>query len=467
MRSTTPRSSRSAVKCAAFLPGRRAAQAPQVGYPLRVLLVAALGLLLAASVSAATPTPAFAQAPAAPAVATWEQALERFAERLRADVAADDVGGITAAVTRGPEVIWAEGFGWADRDRRVAAEPESIYRVGSITKSFTAVVLAQLAERGVVSLDDPVTRYLPEAGALLNETGEPVQITLRQLASHTAGLIREPRLDDAASGSIEGWEDKILASIPRTAVFQRPGTGYLYSNIGFGTLGLALSRAAGRPYMELVQSGILDPLGMNSSTFVLGDALRTRLATGYANGRDGSVDAETPLREHAGRGYKVPNGGLYTDAADLARFMAAVMGRSGGSPGADGAPVIGPRAVEWLRTIETPEDPARGYALGFAVQPAPDGSFRMGHGGSVAGYTAQIWFHPASGLGVVLLRNYNQGQTNLSERAGALLDELVVGEASASGQWVHPSAQQLGLQIREDRALRARDRGWVRLSHAG
>ena len=353
-------------------------------------------------------------------VVGWEDAVTRFADGLESDVAADDVGGITAAVARDGGLLWAQGFGWADKERGVSAGPETIYRVGSITKSLTAVLAVVLADRGELSLDDPVDRHLPEAARFANETGAPVSITLRQLASHTAGLIREPRLDSAASGPIGQWEERIIESIPTTAVFQAPGTGYLYSNIGFGTLGLAISRAAGRPFMDLASSLLLDPLGMASSTFVIGDELTDRLATGYVMREDGTVDAGDPAREHAGRGYKVPNGGLYADAADLARFMAASMGRV--------PEVVSPGAARALLTIETPEDPERGYGLGFRIEPGPGRTRVAGHGGSVAGYNAQIWFHPESGLGVVLLRNYNGGRTNLGERAAILLNELVLRE---------------------------------------
>ena len=382
--------------------------------------------LLFLMVAALAPVPAGAQVAVHPSpwIGTeepaWMDVVERFAASLTDDVTEDDVGGITAAITRGDQVIWSRGFGWADRERRTPAQANSIYRVGSISKSLTAVAMMQLAERGVLNLDDPLRRHLPEADGFVNETDQPATITLRHLASHTAGLIREPRLAGAASGPIDAWQDKVLESIPHTAIFQAPGTGYLYSNIGFGSLGLAISRAVGRPFRELVQTELFDPLGMSSSTFVLSDQQRRRLARGYANRGDGSIDAEQPEREHAGRGYKVPNGGWYTDVADLARFMALAMGEK--------PEVLGARAARSLGEIQTPEEPDRGYGLGFSIRPADDGSIMMGHGGSVAGYTAQIWFHPETRLGVVLLRNYNRGATNLSRAAGLLLNELVLRE---------------------------------------
>ncbi len=347
--------------------------------------------------------------------------LDQFARRLAADVAADGVGGITAGVFRGDQLLWAQGFGWADPEARVPAGVRTIYRTGSISKSFTAVLLADLAEDGVVRLDDPVEGALPEARGLADPPAGAPPITFRQLASHTAGLIREPELDGAAAGPIDDWGHKILASIPHTRFYGMPGRGYRYSNIGFGMLGYALQRAAGSSFMRLMETRIFVPLGMSSTTFIVGPGLARRLAVGLANGDDGAVDAELPAREHAGRGYKVPNGGVYSTVGDLATFAAAVMGRT------ELALLGDPMRAEVLRPQTPPESETR-YGLGFFLREVVVGGRAVtfaGHGGSVAGYNAYIVFEPASGYGVVLLRNYNRGATNLGRAGDTLLQALL------------------------------------------
>jgi CubicO group peptidase (beta-lactamase class C family) len=376
--------------------------------------LAVRAMLLAALLTAGSVTGLAAQ-DALPA--GWRAAVERLADRLAADVQADDVGGITAAVVLGDSVVWAQGFGWADRERRVPAERGTIYRIGSISKSVTAVAYAQLVERGVLGYDDPVGRHLPAAGGFAGARDGAAPVTLRQLATHTAGLIREPRLAGAASGPIDGWEDKILASIPATSFDTVPGARYAYSNIGYGVLGLAVSRGAGVPFMELVEQRMFAPLGMTSSTFVITPALQPRLAVGYANGGS-RIDAEGPLREHAGRGYKVPNGGVYSTVDDLARFI-------GGLNGARGDAVLNEGTRAEVLRIQTPENPRSGYGLGFSVRVGEDGRRTAGHGGSVAGYTAHLVFDPDAQVGVILLRNYNSGRTSLQGVATALLTELV------------------------------------------
>jgi CubicO group peptidase (beta-lactamase class C family) len=352
---------------------------------------------------------------------SFDEVISEFALRVASEVEQDGIGGITAGVVVGSDVAWKRGFGWSDRVAKVPADGETVYRVGSISKSVTAVLLMLLVQDGVLHLDDSVARHFPAIGLLADRPDGAVAITYRQLASHTAGLIREPQLPNAAAGTIEQWEEKILASIPKTSFQTKPGEQYSYSNIGFGMLGLALSRAVGEPFMELVVEQIFEPLGMNRSVFVLTPEIEAHLATGYANGQDGSINAELPSLEHRGRGYKVPNGGVYSTVDDLARFIAAMTGASS-------ATLLTPESRSAMLTIQTPGDSARGYGLGFSIQTADvEGPplVMAGHGGSVAGYNAYITFEPASRLGVILLRNYNRGATNLGESARGLLRELV------------------------------------------
>jgi len=347
--------------------------------------------------------------------AEWHPALSTFAETVAADVEADSVGGMTVALARDGEVLWWDAFGWADPEAEVPAARETIYRTGSISKSVTAVLMAILVDDGTVSLDTPLEEVVPEIVELVDRP-PGASPDLRQVASHTAGFAREPDLDGAATGPIEGWTSRILESIPTTRYQTPPGTEYSYSNIGFGILGFGLERAASEPFMEQVEARIFEPLGMTSSTFVIDDALRPSLSRGHANGGDGEVNTEQPAREHAGRGYKVPNGGVYSTVDDLARFAAGVMGRGGVSLLSD------EMRAEVLR-VQTPEDPQQGYGLGFSVGDA-EGRLFAGHGGSVAGYTAYLLFEPATGLTVVLLRNYNRGRTNLGGAARELLAGL-------------------------------------------
>ena len=360
--------------------------------------------------------PALAQSVDADA---WRAAISRFEQKIEAQVAADDAGGISAAVARGSDVVWARGFGWADRDRRIPAGVGSIYRVGSISKTVTAVVMMQAVERGYIDLDQPLSVAFAAAGRFPEARESAPPPTVRQFASHTSGLVREPAWDSAASGLIGIWEERVVASIPLSRFQNAPGVEYSYSNIGYGTLGLAVARAVGQTlHGARREKDVFKPLGMTSSTFVIGPELAPRLTTGYVNRGDGNPDPEQPAREHAGRGYKVPNGGVYSTVADLARFMGALQGRA--SPA-----VLSDESVEGMSRVHTPEDPDNGYGLGLMVRTTEDGARLIGHSGSVAGYNAYMLFEPESGLGVVLLRNYNQSEASLGAAGQELLVELL------------------------------------------
>ena len=351
--------------------------------------------------------------------AKWQESLTAFAGKLNQDVEGDGTGGITAGVVVGRDLVWAQGFGWADVERRIPAGVNTIYRVGSISKSFTAVALLQLWERGYLDLDQEVRGVVPELGQLRERPAGADPITFRHLASHTAGLIREPELEGSTDGPLEFWEEKILASIPTTSFYASPGDSYRYSNIGFGILGYSLSRVTGIPFMELIDASLMRPLGMHSSGFVVTPGMSEQLATGYVVRRDGTVDSTVPYREHVGRGYKVPNGGVYSTVGDLGRFIAALTG-------AATVPALGP---EGRRLIRVPQTPTEGpqYSFGFTVSRREGFPDLVGHSGSVAGYNAYLIFEPDTGIGVILLRNYVGGETNLGGAARDLLWTLLGG----------------------------------------
>lgn len=346
-----------------------------------------------------------------------EQIIEPFESQIYQGVENEGIGSIAVAVVQGNEQIWAKGFGWADKEKNIEANSETIYRVGSISKCFTGVLLLQLCEQGVVRLDDLVESHFPEIKQL-DGYADHEPITLRQLGSHTAGLVREPDLVGAASGPIEGWEDKVIASIPTTSFEYAPGVCFSYSNIGYGILGLVLSRAVRQPFMDRVTESIIDPLGLEMTSFILTPEMWSHLATGYVVDRDGVANSEVPFKEHAGRGYKVPNGGIYSTVGDLGRFIAAQVGVSP-------VQVLSDESREEIQKNQTPGAELPAYGLGFRIQLGYKDRPFFGHGGSVAGYNASLVFEPESKLGVVMLRNYDRSRVGIKELSTQLLQKLV------------------------------------------
>ena len=351
--------------------------------------------------------------------ATQSSLPASLAERLHALVAAefekDGVGSATVGVVKGDSLVWTRSYGLADIESGTAASADTVYRIGSITKPFTAVMLLQLVERGKVKLSDPVERYLPEVNTIGGRVEGAPPITLVQLATMTSGVGREPEnLNTFLVGPVEQWEQVMLRALGQTKYAHEPGTRYLYSNIGYAVLGAALGRAAKQPYVDYVRAEVLVPLGMRHSDFVPSPAVRKTLAKGY-DLRNGKPDGAQPAKEHDGRGYKVPNGALYTTVGDLGKFVSLWLQE-------------GPASVLKRETIR--ENLARvgsasgeltsGYGIGFQVQRRGT-TVLYGHGGSVAGYRAQMLFHPASKTGVIVLRNVGGGPFN----PGAVAQQVI------------------------------------------
>lgn len=332
--------------------------------------------------------------------------LEEFKSRMAEEALKLKTGSVTAGIIVGGKLVLSESFGCADCENNIAATPDNLYRTGSISKTMTSTVLALLVEDGTVSLDDPVSKYVPEFLELIDPEGYASDITLRHLANHTSGLEREPGLEGAASGPIGLWKEKILASIPTTGIRTIPGEKYSYSNIGYGILGFAMERAASQSFMELVNSKLFEPLGMSNSTFILSDNQMKHMTKGYQQIRDSDdFDFEQPTSDHSGRGYKVPNGGIYTTLEDLSKYVIALSDQSDIY-----SSEVSSLIYSYPDGVSTsPENELNVYGLGLNMDITKDGEIlSAGHGGSVAGYTAWMRFSPATGHGIIVLRSYNK-----------------------------------------------------------
>ncbi len=352
------------------------------------------------------------------AVVTVAPAVSQFSRWLAHDVQQDDLAGITVAVARDGEVLWSRAFGWADRERQVPAARETIYKVGSISKTVTAALMATLVDEGIVSLNTPLEELVPEIEDIRDWPADahPALPMLRHLANHTSGLPNGPELPDASIGHVSIWKSKLLASIPTIRYRTRPGEEYHYSNVGYALLGFALDRAANQDFVEQVRMRIFEPMGMTSSTYLIDANLQARLATGYYNRPGQPVNTEYPLRQHANSGYRVPGGGVYSTVDDLARLAAGVMGRGGRE-------LFSHAARSEMLSVQTPNGGRTGAGFGIFLRAVGDRIFAS-HGGTAAGYKAYLVFEPATGLTVVLLRNSNWGLTDLSATARWLISNL-------------------------------------------
>jgi len=337
-----------------------------------------------------------------------------------AEFGKQSAGSVTVGIVSGSKLVWSKSHGEANMETKTAADADTVYRIGSITKMFTALMLEQLVEAGKVHLSDPVEKYFPEISSVKNRFPDAPPITLIQLATHTAGLEREP--DDTATyvtGAVKDWEKTLVAALPHTRYILEPGTRFSYSNIGYAILGAALERAAGEPYVDYVPKHIFEPLGMTHSALESNAQVAAHLAKGYVMGRAGKVDADPAQRENeTGRGYKVPNGAIYTTVGDLARFASFLMGQ-------------GPETVLKTSTLEkfqlqtiVPGDLAltTGYGVGFETERRKNYT-AFGHNGGVAGYTAELLMNRKAGVGVIVLSSGSANPVTVAQEALDILSE--------------------------------------------
>jgi len=309
--------------------------------------------------------------------ASLEVVIEREIERMA-------IPALSIALVDDQKIVWARGFGFQDPVARVPASPETVYRVGSVSKLFTDIAVMQLVERGAIDLDRDVTDYLPEL-ELDNRFGKAV--TLRQLMAHRAGLIREPPVGNYFDPS-EPSLAATIASLNGQKLVYEPTTRVKYSNAGIAMVGYVLERVTGTPFTEYVRSEVLDAFAMMHSDFEPSARVRGALAKGEMWAYDGRR-FEAPTFQLG----MAPAGSLYSTVLDLGGFMSALF-RGGG----------GVLETETLESMYAPQfrdvDENASYGLGFRVTEL-DGRRRVGHGGAIYGFSTQLVFLPDEKLGVV------------------------------------------------------------------
>jgi len=348
-----------------------------------------------------------AQAPLSPDL---QALVNRLDAKASSELAKDRVGSLTVGVVSGAGLVWTRSYGLADMEKKTPATRDTVYRIGSMTKQLTALMLLQLVQDGKIHFSDPVEKYFPEVNKVQGRYPGAPPITLIQLATHTSGLDREPEdAEPYLKGPVAEWEKTLIAALPHTRYADEPGVRYSYSNVGYAVLGAALSRAVGQPYVDYVKQRIFQPLGMTHSFFEPDDRTRPGIARGYLN-EDGKVDAEIAEREQRqGRGYKVPNGAVFTTVDDLAKFVAFEMGEP--------APqVLKKESLDesYKRLVTANAGFTGGYGTGFQVTRLGD-TILYGHNGGVAGYQAAAFFDRGARVGVILLRNEVGGPFEMGE----------------------------------------------------
>lgn len=348
----------------------------------------------------------------------WVPEVRAFAREM---MAKHDVPGLAVAVAQGGVEVYAEGFGVREIGAGAAVTPDTVFGVASVTKSFTALAIMQLHEAGKLSVDDPVTRYLPEF-----RTPDPAAtraITLHHFLTHGAGLPPLPSRffafarsmeDDPAAGGkpewsadhppIDTYEDLMdYLAEGGYALLGPPGAQFSYCNEGFALLGAIIERVSGQSYEPYVQEHILDPAGMTHSTYdvatlrTFGDVI-TLHAARQTNGKREVYAAPNWLYSTVWS----PAGGLNSTVRDLLRYLEVY--RTGGMVG--DARLLSADGVARMTAPHAPRSsPRASYGYGLTVIPDHGGRKIVKHGGGHKGISAEIVTVPETGFSGAAIAN--------------------------------------------------------------
>jgi CubicO group peptidase (beta-lactamase class C family) len=327
----------------------------------------------------------------------------------------NEIAGAVTVVVSKDKVLHLETAGFADVAAKRPMSPDTLFWIASMTKPVTGAAILMLQDEGKLKVGDPVARHLPEFAALKTPAGAPANLTIAQILTHTSGL-------GEASGPAAAQAKTLADLVPiwlAAPMQYEPGERWKYTQSGINAGARIVEVVSGMTFDVFVQKRIFDPLGMTSTTFYPTDAQRARLATAYAkNTETGALDA-VPPRPDFGPRDRPPqgNGGLYSTAADYARFCRMLL--NGGT--LDGRRYLSAAAMSYLTTPQTGSLPTGffqndtfgnyganyGWGITTSILRTPHAGVAAvlspgtyGHGGA---WGTQAWIDPVKGVAYVLM----------------------------------------------------------------
>jgi len=375
--------------------------------PRLLLRVVALAL-------AVQPTIADAQAlPLAEALAgdDYTAAVQASRALIRDIMEEAGVPGASIAVGIGDEIVWSEGFGWANVELGVPVTPLTKFRVGSVSKSMTAAALGLLVEQGRLDVDAPVQTYVPE----FPEKRWP--LTTRLLGGHIAG-VRHYRGAEMMSAKNYPTIDQGLEIFREDSLLFEPGTDYSYSSYGWNLLSAVVEGASGEAFLPFMRDHVFEPLGLRHTQPDHNDSIVVQRSEFYEHGRQGAL-VNAPYVDNS---YKWAGGGFLSTPEDLVRFGQAHL-----APGF--------LRAETLDLLFTPQTLKNGestnYGIGWASGTQDDGDRTMSHSGGSVGGTTLLLLVPEHGLVVAGVVNISGPAGDIVQRVAQVFEEAETRRAGA------------------------------------
>ncbi len=364
--------------------------------------------------------------------------LQKVDKLVDAFVQTEPVPGVAYGVLVDGQLIHTRGIGTTTIERDTAPTPDTIFRIASMTKSFTAAVVLQLRDEGLLRLDDHVASHVPQL-----QTGPP--ITLRNLLTMSAGFPSDDPWGDRQQDLDLGLFAEFLKGGQSFAWMT--GTQFEYSNLGYGVLGRVITNVTGQEYRAAVRSRLLLPMGMTSTAYDADDLPAERLAIGYERRDDAFI--EEPF---VGYGALASMGGLFSSVRDLTTWVDGFARAFGAREQDVDHPLSlasrlemqqAQRAIEpelrWTSIDSLPTAIVTGYGLGLFVRTDFELGKVVAHSGGYPGFGSHMRWHPASGIGVVVLGNRTYfPAADIGEQ---MLRALVRGHAPSVRRLAAPSTE--------------------------
>jgi CubicO group peptidase (beta-lactamase class C family) len=305
---------------------------------------------------------------------------------LTKEIAAHHAAGVVTLVMQDGKVIHHAATGLADREQKLPMKTDSLFWIASMTKSVAVTTIMTLVDEGKLSLDEPAAKWLPDLGKVKLANGQPPArpITLRDLMSHTAGIAFPPRKATDGAHSLKGY----VAELVRAPLAFEPGSAYEYG-FGITVAGRIAEIVSGKPFDLLVHERVLTPLGMKDTSFHPDARQRPRIARTYKTAEGGGLELANNVfvtSDPAVRRMPEPSGGLFSTAADMAKFYQMIL--DGGVQG--GRRIVSAQAIAEMTRPHSAGGKALNYGLGWQTgngeKPAIAGFSKaaFGHGGAFA-----------------------------------------------------------------------------------
>jgi len=338
-------------------------------------------------------------------------------DEIFADYALDNhVPGVVYGVVADGKLVYVRGIGVQDLESKRPVTADTLFRIASMTKAFTALTILKLRDEGKLELDAPAENYIAEMRGWKYPTQDSPRIRVRDLLNHTAGFVTDDPWGDRQTPMPEAEFGQLLREgVPFT---RTPGTAWEYSNLGYAMLGRIITNVSGKPYAETISESLLTPLGMKSSGFFVDAAPRERRALGY-RWEDDAWRLE-PTMDHGAFGAM---GGIQTSANDYAKWVAYLLSAWPPRDDADNGPVRRSSIRELGLGSGIPRSfpqrvghPGQGacplatsYGMGFIVSVGCDFGVTLSHGGGYPGYGSHVLLIPQKGFAMFALTNRTYG----------------------------------------------------------